>query len=69
MHQHGYIGRKLKQPELRAEPAVVLVTFGTSNRSREPLALFDRALEVAPNFQEAQQARRMAAIALSGQEE
>ena len=35
---------------------------------KEAIELFDRALEVVPSFQEAQQARRMAVIALTGRE-
>jgi len=35
---------------------------------KEAIELFDRALEAVPSFQEARQARRMAAIALTGRE-
>ncbi len=34
MHQHGYIGRKMRQPKLKEQPAIVIATFGTSSRGQ-----------------------------------
>ena len=45
MHQHGYIGRKLRVPELKEKPAIVLVTFGTSSQAKPPLELFQQQVE------------------------
>ncbi|WP_320042189.1 sirohydrochlorin cobaltochelatase [uncultured Desulfobacter sp.] len=30
MHQHGYIGRKMRLPKLKDHPAIIIATFGTS---------------------------------------
>jgi sirohydrochlorin cobaltochelatase len=45
MHQHGYIGRKLRVPKLKEKPAIVLVTFGTSSRAKPPLEIFQQQVE------------------------
>ena len=45
MHQHGYIGRKMRIPKLQNKPAIVIATFGTSSRAKMPLALFEAAVE------------------------
>ena len=45
MHQHGYIGRKLRVPELQEKPAIILVTFGTSSRAERPLEIFRERVE------------------------
>ncbi|MCF8056720.1 MAG: sirohydrochlorin cobaltochelatase [Desulfocapsa sp.] len=45
MHQHGYIGRKLRVPELKDKSAIVLVTFGTSSRAKPPLEIFQQQVE------------------------
>ncbi len=45
MHQHGYIGRKLRVPKLKEKPAIVLVTFGTSSQAKPPLELFQQQVE------------------------
>ncbi len=45
MHQHGYIGRKLRTPKLKEKPAIVIVTFGTSSRAKPPLELFQQQVE------------------------
>lgn len=34
MHQHGYIGRKMRLPKLQENPAVVMAAFGSSTRAR-----------------------------------
>jgi len=40
MHQHGYIGRKMRLPHLQEKPAIVLTAFGTSSRARDALDRF-----------------------------
>ncbi|MCK5069289.1 MAG: sirohydrochlorin cobaltochelatase [Desulfocapsa sp.] len=45
MHQHGYIGRKLRVPTLKQKPAIILVTFGTSSRTKRPLEIFQQQVE------------------------
>nr|WP_320190192.1 sirohydrochlorin cobaltochelatase [uncultured Desulfobacter sp.] len=30
MHQHGYIGRKMRLPKLKDHPAIIIATFGSS---------------------------------------
>ncbi len=45
MHQHGYIGRKMRIPKLKRNPAIIIAAFGTSSRAKTPLALFESAVE------------------------
>lgn len=45
MHQHGYIGRKMRVPTLKEKPAIVIATFGTSRRAKSPLEIFQQQLE------------------------
>jgi len=45
MHQHGYIGRKMRIPKLKNKPAIIVAAFGTSSRAKAPLALFEAAIE------------------------
>ncbi len=45
MHQHGYIGRKMRIPKLKKKPAIIIAAFGTSSRAELPLALFQTAVE------------------------
>jgi len=45
MHQHGYIGRKMRIPKLKTKPAIIIAAFGTSSRAKTPLALFETAVE------------------------
>ncbi|MEN8198639.1 MAG: sirohydrochlorin cobaltochelatase [Thermodesulfobacteriota bacterium] len=45
MHQHGYIGRKMRTPKLKDRPAIILSTFGTSSRAEPPLEIFQQAVE------------------------
>lgn len=40
MHQHGYIGRKMRLPKLQRTPAIVIAAFGSTNRARGALDLF-----------------------------
>ena len=45
MHQNGYIGRKMRLPELKKNPALVIVIFGSSSRGKIALQLFEKKLE------------------------
>lgn len=45
MHQHGYIGRKLRVPKLKDKPAIIIVTFGTSSHAERPLEIFQQQVE------------------------
>lgn len=45
MHQHGYIGRKMRIPKLKNKPAIIIAAFGTSSRAIAPLELFQTAVE------------------------
>lgn len=45
MHQHGYIGRKMRLPKLKENPALVVVTFGSSNRGKAALQFFHKKLQ------------------------
>jgi sirohydrochlorin cobaltochelatase len=40
MHQHGYIGRKMRLPKLQERPAVVIAVFGSSIRAKAALDCF-----------------------------
>ncbi len=40
MHQHGYIGRKMRLPKLQEKPAIVIAAFGSSSRAQAALGLF-----------------------------
>ncbi len=44
MHQHGYVGRKMKLPSLKEQPAIVIVTFGSSKRGKAALELVEKKL-------------------------
>jgi sirohydrochlorin cobaltochelatase len=44
MHQYGYIGRKMRQPQLKEKPAIIITAFGTSSRAQMPLEIFENAL-------------------------
>nr|WP_319392169.1 sirohydrochlorin cobaltochelatase [uncultured Desulfobacter sp.] len=37
MHQHGYIGRKMRQPRLKEQPAIVIAAFGSSSRGQHAM--------------------------------
>ena len=45
MHQHGYIGRKMRIPKLKDKPAIIIAAFGTSSRAEAPLAIFQATVE------------------------
>lgn len=45
MHQHGYIGRKMRQPKLQEKPAIILTAFGSSSRAKAALSLFSKKME------------------------
>lgn len=45
MHQHGYIGRKMRLPQLKEQPAIVIAAFGSSSRGQAALELFRTRLE------------------------
>jgi len=45
MNQNGYIGRKMRLPALKEKPAVVIAAFGSSNRAKMALNLFEKKLE------------------------
>lgn len=52
MHQHGYIGRKLRVPKLKQKPAIILVSFGTSSHAKRPLEIFqEQAEKQFPDYQ------------------
>lgn len=44
MHQNGYVGRKMRQPRLKPEPAIVIAAFGSTNRAKHALERFKAAL-------------------------
>ena len=44
MHQNGYVGRKMRLPKLKSEPAVVIAAFGSTNRAKAALDLFQEKL-------------------------
>lgn len=46
MHQHGYIGRKMRQPKLQNKPAIIIITFGSSSRAKAALDFFAKRIEV-----------------------
>lgn len=45
MHQHGYIGRKMRQPSLHEKPAIIFTAFGSSSRAKAALTLFKAGAE------------------------
>ncbi len=44
MNQNGYIGRKMRLPEIQEKPAVVIAAFGSNNRAKIALNLFEEKL-------------------------
>ncbi len=50
MNQHGYIGRKVRQPRLQDKAAIIILTFGTTTRGAAALALFEK--KVAEEYPE-----------------
>lgn len=47
MHQHGYIGRKMRIPRLKSDPAIIIAAFGSTNRAKTALNLFKQQLKEA----------------------
>lgn len=45
MHQHGYIGRKMRLPKLKEKPAIVIAAFGSTSRGKAALDIFRERLE------------------------
>lgn len=45
MHQHGYIGRKMRLPKLKEKPAIVIAAFGSSSRGKAAIEIFRERLE------------------------
>ncbi|MCF6291472.1 MAG: sirohydrochlorin cobaltochelatase [Desulfobacterales bacterium] len=45
MHQHGYIGRKMRLPKLKEKPAIVIAAFGSSSRGKAAFEIFRQRLE------------------------
>lgn len=45
MHQHGYIGRKMRLPKLKDNSAIVIAAFGSTNKAKAILQLFQEKLE------------------------
>ncbi len=44
MHQQGYIGRKMRQPNLKKDTAIVIATFVGSSRAQAAMEMFAAAL-------------------------
>ncbi len=44
MHPTGYIGRKMRLPELKDKPAIVIAAFGSTRRGKVALDLFDKRI-------------------------
>lgn len=44
MSQYGYIGRKMRLPQLKEKPAIIIAAFGSSRRGRVALNLFSKKL-------------------------
>ncbi|PIE65134.1 MAG: cobalamin biosynthesis protein CbiK [Desulfobacterales bacterium] len=45
MDRHGYIGRKMRQPSLYKEPAIIIAAFGSSRRGKAAYALLEQKLQ------------------------
>lgn len=48
MHQHGYIGRKMRLPKLKDQPAIIIAAFGSSSRGQAAMDAVEAQL--AENF-------------------
>ena len=48
MHQHGYIGRKMRLPKLKAHPAIIIAAFGSSSRGQAAMDAVE--VQLAENF-------------------
>lgn len=51
MHQYGYIGRKMRVPKLRTNPAIIIAAFGSTSRAKSGLDIFEK--ELKKNYPEA----------------
>nr|WP_319495576.1 sirohydrochlorin cobaltochelatase [uncultured Desulfobacter sp.] len=52
MHQHGYIGRKMRLPKLKNHPAIIIATFGTSTSGQAAMdAVEAQIAETFPDHQ------------------
>jgi len=52
MHQHGYIGRKMRLPKLKEKAAIVIAAFGSTKKAKYALELFSQSLAAQyPNEQ------------------
>lgn len=45
MHSTGYIGRKMRLPQLQEKPAIIIAAFGSSRRGKAALDLFDKSVK------------------------
>lgn len=45
MRPNGYIGRKMRLPELKEKPAIVIASFGSTRRGKAALEIFRQRLE------------------------
>lgn len=45
MRPNGYIGRKMRLPELKDKPAIVIAAFGSTRRGKAALDLFDKTVK------------------------
>lgn len=45
MHPQGYIGRKMRLPELKTDPAIVIAAFGSTSRAKAALELFTEKMK------------------------
>jgi len=48
MHQHGYIGRKMRLPKLKDHPAIIIATFGTSTSGQAAMEAVEA--QIAESF-------------------
>ncbi|MCG8616852.1 MAG: sirohydrochlorin cobaltochelatase [Desulfobacterales bacterium] len=45
MHQNGYVGRKMRLPKLKEDPAIVIAAFGSTKRAKATLDRFEAELK------------------------
>lgn len=45
MNQYGYVGRKMRLPQLKEKPAIVVAAFGSSSRGKAAIDVFRHRLE------------------------
>lgn len=52
MHRHGYIGRKMRLPELSEKPAVIMAAFGSRGRGKVALNMVKERMNTTfPEYQ------------------